>query len=230
MKIYGINNLTLLDYPGHVACTLFAGHCNLRCPYCHNASLVLNPRDQPTVPEDDIFNMLAKRQKVLDGVCISGGEPAMHDDLPVFIGKVKELGFNVKLDTNGFFPDMMAFLLKDKLIDYVAMDIKNTLDKYPLTTGMDFLDVELVKKSVEYVMNADIPYEFRTTVVSEFHSREDFVSIGYWLRGAKSYYLQSFKDSGDLIGRDARLTPYPKDEMEYMRELLLQYIEKVEIR
>lgn len=228
MIIHGFNKLTLLDYPGKLSCTIFTGRCNFRCPFCHNASLVLNADTQPVITEEEVLKVLEKRKNVLEGVCISGGEPTLYKELPLFIKKIKELGYHVKLDTNGFNPEMVSYLLDNKLVDYIAMDIKNSKEKYAITCGMKQLDFSLIEKSINLIMNSDIQYEFRTTVTANYHKKEDFLAIGRMLSGAKAYYLQTFKDSGDLI--ESGLLGYSKNEMEEIKELVSKYFELVEIR
>jgi pyruvate formate lyase activating enzyme len=200
MVISGLQKLTLLDYPGHTACTVFTPHCNWRCPFCHNASLVLADGSLPELDQEEFFSFLRKRRGLLDGVAVTGGEPTIHADLPEFVRRIRSLGFPVKLDTNGYHPDMLRRLLEEKLIDYAAMDIKNSPEKYAVTAGTERLSIDAVHQSVRYLMRQGrIPYEFRTTVVRQYHTAEDFVSIGKWIRGAEAYYLQNFQNSGRLI-------------------------------
>ena len=193
MQLYGLQKMTLLDYPGFVACTVFLGGCNLRCPFCHNFGLALETVD-PIMTEDTFFSFLRKRRGLLEGVVISGGEPCLHRQLPVFCEKIKDLGFLVKLDTNGLYPKILAPLLSTGLVDYVAMDIKNSLSKYPLTAGLSDLDTEPITTSVSLIMQSGINYEFRTTVVEEYHTDNDFESIGELIAGATQYFIQPFTD------------------------------------
>ena len=199
MLIAGLNKTTLLDYPGHVAATIFTGACNFRCPFCHNAGLVLTPSSAEMYSEEDVFSFLKKRRNVLQGVCITGGEPTLQVDLPDFILKVKELGYSVKLDTNGYKPEVLEDLLQAGLLDYVAMDIKNSPSKYELTAGVG-LEFQKIQKSVELLKSSKINYEFRTTVIKEFHTLEDLCEIGKWIKGCPKYYLQQFVESDNLIG------------------------------
>jgi pyruvate formate lyase activating enzyme len=189
----------MLDFPEKIAATVFTGGCNLRCPFCHNASLVLNKGDTQHIAEDAFFEFLNKRKNILDGVCISGGEPLLHKDLKEFILKIKALGFSVKLDTNGCFPTKLKELVNEGLVDYIAMDIKNAPAKYQKTAGITEDILAEINESVAFLLTGHIDYEFRTTVVDGFHAEEDFVTIGKWIRGAKKYYLQNFVDSGDLL-------------------------------
>lgn len=202
MIISGFQKLTLLDYPNHVACTVFTGGCNLRCPFCHNASLVVGDYGQDEISQEEIFSTLDKRKGVLDGVAVTGGEPLLNNDLKDFIIKIKEKGFLVKLDTNGTFPDKLKELIDLKLIDYCAMDIKNCKEKYALTVGKAEFDLSKIEKSIDILLQSDIDYEFRTTVVKEFHEVEDIEKISKRIKGAKKYFLQNFVDSGNLIGQN----------------------------
>ncbi|MBE6679905.1 MAG: anaerobic ribonucleoside-triphosphate reductase activating protein [Ruminococcaceae bacterium] len=198
MHIEAYQKLTLLDFPGRTAATIFTHGCNFRCPFCHNAGLVVRPSES-TIDEKELFDYLEKRKKLLDGVCITGGEPLLQKDIADFIRKIKSIGYLVKLDTNGSMPEKLEELIKEGIIDYVAMDIKNSLDKYAITAGATQDIVVKVQKSVETLLNADIDYEFRTTVTGNLHTVEDMRSIGEWIKGAKAYYLQPFKDSGDIV-------------------------------
>lgn len=228
MIIQGLQKLTLLDYPGKVACTIFTAGCNFRCPFCHNASLVIDTSANETIPEEEIFRFLTKRQGILDGVCISGGEPLIQDGIEEFIRQIKEMGYDVKLDTNGSFPDKLIRLVEAGLIDYVAMDIKNSQEHYGKTIGIEDYDIRDVHRSVKYLMSGKVPYEFRTTVVREFHQRSDFASIGRWIRGAREYYLQQFVDSGDLIRPG--LHGYNKEIMEQALEVVKKDVESAKLR
>lgn len=228
MHINGFNKLTLLDYPGHLAATVFLGGCNMRCPFCHNASLVTKVATQPVIPAEEVLSFLLKRQNVLEGVCITGGEPTLYPDLPKFIKEIKALGFKVKLDTNGTNPNMIKSLVNDKLIDHVAMDIKNARDKYSLTAGIPGLSIETIDESISYLLSNPVDYEFRTTVVKEFHTKEDMLSIGQWIRGAKTYYLQAYKDSGDIIM--SGLNGHSKETMQEFVNILAPYVVQVHLR
>lgn len=216
MLILGLTKTTLLDYPGKVAATIFTGGCNFRCPFCHNGSLVLNPSNETRISEDEVIEHLIKRQNLLEGVCISGGEPTMQGELPIFLSKVKELGYLVKLDTNGMHPEIIKKLAEDKLIDYVAMDVKNTYEKYGLTTGLENIDVSKIRKTIDYLMHGTLPYEFRTTVVKEYHSLVDIHNIANMISGAGTWYLQGFKDSEGVIKKG--LSSYTKEELLNMTE------------
>lgn len=226
MNIQGLQKLTLLDYPGKLACTVFTAGCNLRCPFCHNASIVLG--DSQELEWSRIKEFLKKRTKVLDGVCISGGEPTLQRDLKARIEEIKEIGFLVKLDTNGTKPKVLKHLVQSGLVDYVAMDIKNSFSKYGSTIGISNFDIGPIQESVEFLLSGSVDYEFRTTVVKEFHEKDDFVSIGMLLQGAERYYLQAFVDSEHVLKRG--LHSYSKAEMEMFKEVLKPFIPAVELR
>lgn len=199
MKIKGLQKLTLLDYPGRLAATVFLGGCNMRCPFCHNASLVVRP-DNTEITEDELFAFLESRRGKLSGVCVTGGEPTLNRELPSFISKIRALGYSVKLDTNGTHPEMLESLIRDGLVDYVAMDIKNTKEKYALTAGLDeSFDISTIERSIDIIMKKAPDYEFRTTVVRELHTPEDLVAISEWITDAKNYFLQKYVDSGDIL-------------------------------
>lgn len=224
MRIGGLQKLTLLDFPGHVACTVFLQGCNFRCPFCHNASLVLGT---DALREDEVLSFLKKRQGLLDGVAITGGEPLLSADIDTLLEKIKALGYLVKLDTNGSFPRKLRSLIACGLVDYVAMDIKNTREKYDLTAcASGFLPA--VEESVALLKQGLVPYEFRTTVVDELHEPQDFSMIGRWLEGAQAYFLQAFADSGNLLG--SGLHAASKEKMELCRAEAAKYLTKVEIR
>ncbi|NMP37495.1 MAG: anaerobic ribonucleoside-triphosphate reductase activating protein [Clostridiales bacterium] len=229
MKIFGIQKLSLLDYPGRVACTLFTGGCNLRCPFCHNASLVISPDGSDAMSEDEVLAFLKKRSGILDGVCISGGEPLLQKDIAEFIRVLRSMGYSVKLDTNGCFPDELEKIVGEGLVDYVAMDIKNSPEKYPITVGVPDFDVAVVMRSAEYIMKSGVDYEFRTTVVKGLHQTQDFIDIASWLSGAKRMFLQSFTDSGDLIDGGG-LSAYSRQELEKFAEILSGSVQSVALR
>ncbi len=191
MLIHGLQKMTLLDYPGYVACTVFLNGCDFKCPYCHNFELV-DGTAQALMDEEEFFAFLGKRKGLLDGVCISGGEPLLHKDIDDFIRKIREMGYRVKLDTNGYHPDMLKKLIDEGLLDYIAMDIKNSFAKYAVTTGAPNIDTSIIKRSISTIMNSGVDYEFRTTVVGGLHEADDFHQIGIVLQGAKAYYLQQF--------------------------------------
>ena len=227
MNIKGLQKLTLLDFPGKVACTVFLGGCNMRCPFCHNAPLVLGYGGED-ISEEEFFSFLEKRRGRLEGVCISGGEPTLSPALPEFIRRIRSLGYAVKLDTNGLSPDMLEGLLREGLVDYIAMDIKSSREGYAKASGVPDVDLTKIEKSAALLMKSDTPYEFRTTVVRELHDEGDMVRIGEWLSGAKNYFLQSFLDSGELISDG--LHGYDKKTMEDLLKLLKVKIPSAKIR
>ncbi|MDD3339263.1 MAG: anaerobic ribonucleoside-triphosphate reductase activating protein [Lachnospiraceae bacterium] len=228
MSIHGLNKLTLLDFPGKVAATIFLGGCNFRCPFCQNSELVLDPYSQPVIPTEDILAYLKKRQGLLDGVCISGGEPTLYNELIPLIRQIKEFGYLVKLDTNGFRPAVVKNLVEEGLIDMIAMDIKSSPEHYALVAGVPTLDLVPIQQTVTYLLEGHVPYEFRTTVVKELHSEEDFRSIGQWIGGCSAYYLQAYKDSPEVM--KPGFSSYTRAELEIFRQLLSETIPKVEIR
>ena len=227
MIIKGLQKTTLLDFPGKVACTVFTAGCNFRCPFCHNATLVISPDMSELIAEDEFFAFLKKRVGILDGVCITGGEPLLQRDVEEFIKKIRELGLAVKLDTNGAYPERLKSIIDQGLVDYVAMDIKNSKEKYALTAGAD-VDIDKISKSVDILMTSGVEYEFRTTVVRELHSPDDINSIGKWIAGAQRYFLQSFIDSGELIG-DGYSAHTPQD-MGALLDIAKQYVPSAALR
>ena len=224
MKICGLNKTTLLDYPGHVAATIFFGGCNFRCPFCHNGDLVLNSGEMQGYSEEEVLTFLKKRKNVLEGVCITGGEPTLCNQLPDFITKIKELGYKVKLDTNGSCPNMIETLIENKLIDYIAMDIKAPISDYDKVCGVA-VDIEKVKRSVKMLK---VPYEFRTTVVKELHSKQAIMEIVEWIKGADNYYLQSYQETDKNICRG--FASMAKEELFALENELRKYVKNVKVR
>lgn len=228
MRIQGIQKLTLLDFPEKVACTVFTAGCNFRCPFCHNASLVVDIPPVGEISEEEFFSFLKKRQGILDGVCVTGGEPLLQPEIETFIRKIKELGYAVKLDTNGSFPKKLKMLVENGLVDYVAMDIKNCLEDYGVTAGLSGLDVSSIQESVEYLKEKHVSFEFRTTVVKGYHFEESFEKIGQWIQGTEKYFLQNFVDSGDLIGKDTK--GCSEEEMKEFLQVVQKYVPGAELR
>ncbi len=218
MFIAGMQKLTLLDFPGVVACTLFTAGCNFRCPWCHNAGLVLPEEASDRLLESgEVLSFLEKRKGVLDGVCVTGGEPLLHAELPDFLKRVKDLGYRVKLDTNGSFPERLEALVREKLADRVAMDIKNGPSRYAETVGLRNLDLSAVTASKDFLLSDAVDYEFRTTVVRGLHTEESLLEAADWIRGARQWFLQQFKDSGNLIHGEG-LSAFSEDEMRRLLE------------
>ena len=227
MKIHGLQKMTLLDFPGRVACTVFFGGCDMRCPFCHNAELL--DGTAPAVMEDgELLEFLKKRRGLLDGVCFTGGEPLLQKDLPEFAAKVRDLGYPIKLDTNGTHPDRLEKMIREGLAQYVAMDIKNSPERYAETAGLAQLDLAPVRESVRLLMEGKTDYEFRTTAVAELHDDESFEQIGQWIRGAKRYYLQRFTDR-DTVPFQGLHSP-GKEQMERWADIVRPYIPAVELR
>lgn len=220
--------MTLLDFPGKVACTVFTGGCNFRCPFCHNASLVTDIDGETEIKADYIIDYLSKRKGLLDGVAITGGEPLLQNDIEDFIRRIKELGFSVKLDTNGYFPEKLKHLVNSGLVDYVAMDIKNSEEKYKATVDVENFDYTKIKESIDFLKSNVVDFEFRTTIVKEYHTINDIEKIGQAIYGVKHYYLQNFVDSGNLIG--SNLHEVGKDELKHFKEKASEFIQNVEIR
>ena len=227
MQICGFNKTTLLDYPGHVAATIFTGCCNFRCPFCQNSGLVLHPSKQPEIAVEEVLSFLKKRQGILEGVCITGGEPTLSADLEDLIRDIRALGYPVKLDTNGTNPKMLRQLLEAGLLSYVAMDIKNAPGEYQKTCGG--ADVaEQVAESVKILRNSGIPCEFRTTVVKPLHSVDSMKALGQWLSGAEAYFIQNFRDTGDLVGQG--LSSFSEEELKQLQKAVLPYLPNAQVR
>lgn len=225
MVIAGLQKTTLLDYPGKVACTIFLAGCNFSCPYCQNWEIVTGAGED--FSEQEILSFLSKRKGVLDGVCVTGGEPLINPDIETFISKIKDLGYSVKLDTNGSFPDKLISLSEKKLIDTVAMDIKNSLSRYEETVGRN-VDKAKIDESVKYLLSDRVDYEMRTTVVKEFHDENSMLELGQWIKGAKRYFLQNFKDSDAVRYKD--LTPFTDAELKTLTDILRPFVPSVKIR
>lgn len=257
MRIAGLQKLTLLDFPGHTAATVFLSGCNFRCPFCHNAELVIGDTAAATTPKpisrperlnsseppiaaqqnslsnistDDFFAFLEKRRGLLDGVCVTGGEPLLQPDLPDFCARIKQKGFAVKLDTNGSFPERLRKLMEAELVDYVAMDIKNTRERYGETAGVTGIDLAPVQDSIDLLMGGHLPYEFRTTVVRELHSPNDLLAIAHWIEGAAAWYLQSFVDADSILSGAGTLHAYELNQLEALLPELRRYVPATQLR
>ncbi len=226
MKLSGIQKLTLLDFPGKVACTLFTPGCNFRCPFCHNASLVFSC--VRNITEEEVFAFLKKRTGILDGVCITGGEPLLQKDIAPFLAQVKALGFLVKLDTNGAFPDRLEPLLQAKAVDYVAMDVKASRQNYHTAIGLATVDLDSIERSVELLKTSGVDHEFRTTTVKGIHTSKDFEDIAQWLAGEEKYFLQQYTPSDDMIGDP--FEQFTKEELEAFAAIVRRTVKNVEIR
>ena len=227
MKIKGLQKTTLLDFPSKVACTVFTGGCNFRCPFCHNASLVVRHDEAKDVDTEEFFSFISKRKGILDGVCVTGGEPLLQPDIIPFIERIRSIGLLVKLDTNGSFPDKLAEILDRHLVDYVAIDVKNSSAKYADTCGLPKFP-ENVLKSIDLLMASGVDYEFRTTVVDELHSVEDIEDIAKLIKGAKRYFLQNFTDSGDVL--ESGFSSCSIEKMNEMLAVARKYIPSAELR
>ncbi len=228
MKIHGLNKTTLLDYPEHLACTVFTGNCNFRCPFCQNGELVLCPETQPIITEDEFFDFVDKRGKRLEGVAITGGEPCIQSDLTDFIKKIKAKGLLVKLDTNGSRPDVLKNLIDSGLIDYVAMDIKSSKEGYAKAVGISDFDISPILESVNILLCGTLPYEFRTTVCRELHTEAEFKGIAEWIKGCRAYYLQCYRPGGAILSDmmpDTFKASYPNGFSEYKPEEMKKFNE-----
>ncbi|MBQ8293731.1 MAG: anaerobic ribonucleoside-triphosphate reductase activating protein [Bacilli bacterium] len=226
MKICGLQKVTLLDFPGHVACTVFLGGCNFDCPFCYNSSLIRNDGLE-LLSKEELFDFLRRRKGILDGVAITGGEPLLHKEIVDFIKEIRELGFKIKLDTNGSFPSVLKHLMDSNLVDYVAMDIKNALDKYETTIDCK-LNLSKIEESISLLINGNVDYEFRTTVVKEFHDIADFEKIGKLIKGAKRYYLQSYQYKDSVRCKD--LSPMTKESLQLCLNKVKDYVEYASLR
>ncbi|MBR3149072.1 MAG: anaerobic ribonucleoside-triphosphate reductase activating protein [Eubacterium sp.] len=227
MKLHGIQKMTLLDFPGVVSCTIFLGGCDFRCPFCHNFELI-DGTAQPIMDDSELIDFLKSRKALLDGVAITGGEPCLHKDLPELIRKIRAEGYKVKLDTNGYHPELLKEILDEGIVDYVAMDIKNCEEKYALTCGLDTIDMDKIKESISLLMNGSVEYEFRTTVVDELHDEEDFEKIGELIGGAKRYYLQRFTDRDSVPFGNLSAPSFEK--MRKYAEIATKFVTNTELR
>jgi len=228
MLLRGLQKTTLLDFPGQVACTVFSGGCNFRCPFCHNASLIENLSSDERLSEENFFAFLEKRRGLTDGVCITGGEPLLQKDILPFIKRIKEMGYLVKLDTNGSYPDALKALVAEGLLDYVAMDIKNAKDAYKETAGTEKDVLPFVEESVAFLREGHVPYEFRTTVVKGLHTEERMKAIGEWLGNVPRYFIQNFSDAGEVLKEG--LSGFTPSELQKLLAAVLPYIPNAVIR
>lgn len=229
MKIAGFQKLTLVDYPGKAAALIFLAGCNMRCPFCHNKDLVINPSKCTLIEEEEVLDYLKKRKKLLDGVVISGGEPTLQKDLEAFLVKIKDLGYLIKLDTNGSKPEKIQEFIYKGLVDYIAMDVKNRFLKYPITIGRSDFNLSNIDKSIAILKRGDVDYEFRTTIINELHNDEDLKELAKMLKGAKRYYLQKFEDSDTVIKQYAFTSP-SEEKMEHFLDIVKEEIPEAELR
>ncbi len=225
--IQGLQKLTLLDVPGKVACTIFTGGCNFRCPFCQNSDL-LSCNTAGAFSVDEVLTFLKGRTKLLDAVCISGGEPLLQPELPNLLREIKAMGYYIKLDTNGSFPDRLKAVVEENLADYVAMDLKNCTERYSETIGMPPLYQDKIDESINYLLSGAVPYEFRTTVVRQLHSAEDLIKAAERIQGAEHYYLQGFVDSEHVL--QPGLSAYTANEMEQLRQRILHLVPNAKLR
>ncbi|MBN1954631.1 MAG: anaerobic ribonucleoside-triphosphate reductase activating protein [Anaerolineae bacterium] len=230
MKIKGWVRTSLIDYPGHIATVLFTAGCNFLCPMCHNSELVLRPDQLPDLPQQELWSFLSRRAGLVDGVVITGGEPTLDPDLPSFLRQLRTAGFPVKLDTNGYRPQVLAVLLEEGLVDYVAMDVKAPPDKYPLLAGRENVDCTRLQRSIDLLQDSAISCEFRTTVIPGWLDEEDVEAIARWIAGARSYVLQQFRPQNTLDPALAALSPYPLERLEGMAARAAQWVEGVTVR
>ena len=228
MHICGLEKMSLVDFDGLVASTIFTGGCNFKCGFCHNSALVLNGETLPSIPEKEILSYLQKRKGIIDGLCVSGGEPTLQKDLPLFLEKVKKIGLKIKLDTNGTSPASIMTFNENGLVDYFAMDIKNDKENYAKIIGFDKFDTKKVEKSVEYFLSGKAKYEFRTTIIKEYHDEGNINKIGEWIKGADKYFLQKFRASETCICSD--LNEINEEQAKHFVEILTPLVKKVSLR
>lgn len=229
MKIGGLQKVSLIDYPGKICCIIFTQGCNFRCPYCHNPELVLPEKFTPLIDEEEIFSFLKKRKKYLDGVSITGGEPCIHRDILSFMERIKNAGYSVKLDTNGYFPKIIKEAIERKIVDYIAMDVKGPPEKYSEIAGVK-VDINRVLKSIELIKESGIEYEFKTTVVKSQLSKEDFEKIGKMIKNASLYFIQKFKPSKTVKVEFMNEETYNEEEFEEIKEIMKKYVDECKIR
>jgi pyruvate formate lyase activating enzyme len=222
--IKGLERTSLIDYPGRVSAVIFLAGCNFRCPFCHNRDLVLEHEKIPTIPEEEILGFLKERSKWLDGVVISGGEPAMHRDLPGFLEKLKGIGYAVKLDTNGTNPEMLRELMEKELLDYIAMDIKGPLEKYEKSSGVE-ADKGKIKESIKLIINSGIEHEFRSTILPALHTKEDVEAMAKMVKGGRKFYLQQFRPKNTIDPKMEKEKPFGEKEMNEFRELCRKHVD-----
>ncbi len=228
MEIFGLEKLSLVDYDGCVASTVFTGTCNFRCGFCHNALLVLESKSLPIIPESDVLEYLHSKKKILDGVCITGGEPTLQKDLPEFLSKVRETGLKIKLDTNGTNPSLVRTLVDNGLVDYFAIDIKNDKENYAKIIGFDKYDTKNIEITVDYLISNNLDYEFRTTLIDEYHTAENIKKIGEWIKGANKYFMQKFKPGDNCIA--GGLTEVKEDKAKEFLNIITPFVKQANLR
>lgn len=227
MQIHGLQKMTLLDFPGKVACTVFLGGCDFRCPFCHNWD-ILDPSTPVIMEEDEFYKFLDKREGLLDGVAITGGEPLLRTGMVDFIKGIKSRGFLVKLDTNGNHPDLLKELVSEGLLDYVAVDVKNNKERYGETVGIPMLDISKIEETISFLLEGNVPYEFRTTVLRQFHDADSFKGIAEWIEGAEHYFIQSFVDRETVPF--SGLEAYSPEELEEFKKLVEPHVKHIDLR
>ena len=227
MEFLGQVKNSFIDYPNKICTAYFVGGCNFRCPYCHNSHLLKGIGE--SIDEAQVFGYLEKRRNMLDGICVSGGEPTLHDGLEAFLGEVKRKGFLVKLDTNGTYPEVLGNLLKNKRVDYIAMDIKAPFGKYEKIAGRP-VDIEAIKRSIDLVRNSSVDYEFRTTVCRELLEVGDVLEIAQYIKGSRRYILQNFRDCSSVLAGEGKLTPFAKEELDELKDKVSGFFNEFKIR
>lgn len=232
MNISGLQKLTLLDFPGHLAAIVFLDGCNFRCPFCQNSSLVLPGENLPSISMDEFRRFLKKRSGILEGICVTGGEPTLHKELPDFLSMIRQEGYLTKLDTNGTNPDMLRYLLDNNLLNYVAMDIKAGRDNYAKVSGIaaDSPLLARIEQSVQLLLGSNIDYEFRTTVTGGLHTEDDFHDIAQWIRGCSRYYLQSFRDCEEILMKNHSFYTFSEEKMNHFLEIVQKEIPQAMLR
>lgn len=228
MEIFGLEKLSLVDFDGLVASTVFTGTCNFRCGFCHNALLVLESKNLPVISEETVLDYLSSKKRILDGVCISGGEPTLQKDLPLFLEKVRKTGLKIKLDTNGTNPELVKTLFNNGLVDYFAIDIKNDKENYAKIIGFDKYDTTNVEKTVDYLISNNLDYEFRTTLINEYHKEENIKKIGEWINSAKKYFMQKFKPGDNCIS--GGLTEVEEEKAKEFLKIISPYVKNANLR
>jgi len=229
LPIKGLQKTSLIDYSPYTSCVVFVSGCNFRCGFCQNPDLLVEVSKMPSISEKELFSFLEKRKKWLDGVCITGGEPCLYDELLGFVKEVKDFGYKVKLDTNGTNPAMLKELIDGGLVDYIAMDIKGSLDRYDEASGVS-VDKGKIKESVKLLMDSGVEHEFRMTCVPGLVVKDDFVKIGEWLKGANKFFIQQFRNKTCLDTSFEKIEPFSSDELEEFKAVLDKYVDNVEIR